>query len=84
MGKKKRQNLLERERNKKRDGTISKMQLISCYAASALIVVICLLEANNPEVQASADPSMYYLLAVLGVAFSVYITVRNNSAKKKS
>ena len=82
MAKQKRQNLVEREKNKK-GTTISKMQLYSCYAASALIVVLCVMEALKPETQTSGSPSMYYALAVLGVAFSVFITVRNNSAQKK-
>ena len=46
MAKKTRQNLVEREKNKKGDGTISKVQLWSCYAASALIVVLCVLDAR--------------------------------------
>lgn len=82
MAKKTRQNLVEREKNKKGDGTISKVQLWSCYAASALIVVLCVLEALKPETQASGNPVLYYFLAALGVAYSVFITVRNNSAKK--
>ena len=82
MAKQKRQNLIEREKNKK-GGSISKVQLYSCYAASALIVVLCVMEALNPETQATGNPSTYYFLAVLGVAFSVFITLRNNAAKKK-
>lgn len=84
MAKKKRQNLVEREQNKRGDGTISKVQLYSCYASSIVIAVLCIIEAMKPETQASGEPSTYYLLAVLGVAFSVYITLRNNAAKKKS
>lgn len=79
MANKKRQNLVEREKNRKGDGTISKMQLISCYAASLLIVILCVVEAMKPE---TANPSLYYFLAALGVAFSVFITIRNNGAKK--
>ena len=82
MAKQKRQNIVEREKNRK-NGSISKMQLYSCYAASALIVVLCILEALKPETQTSGNASMYYFLAVLGVAFSVFITVRNNAAQKK-
>lgn len=82
MAKQKRQNLMEREKSRKGDGTISKVQLISCYAASALIAVLCVMEALKPETQSSGNPSMYYFLAVLGVGFSVYITIRNNGAKK--
>ncbi len=82
MAKKKRQSLVERERNKEGGGTISKVQLFSCYAASLLIVILCVVEARKPETQASGNPAMYYCLAALGVAFSIFITVRNNSAKK--
>lgn len=79
----KRQNLMEREKNKKGNGTISKAQLFSCYAASALIVVLCVLEARKPETVSDGNPALYYLLAALGVAFSVYITIRNKNAGKK-
>ena len=82
MAKQKRQNLIEREKNKK-TGSISKLQLYSCYAASALIVVLCIVEALKPETQTSGNPSTYYFLAIVGIAFSVFITVRNNAAKKK-
>ena len=82
MAKQKRQNLIEREKNKK-TGSISKVQLYSCYAASALIAVLCLVEALKPETQTSGNPATYYMLAVLGIAFSVFITIRNNAAKKK-
>ena len=83
MAKKKRQNLVEREQNRKGDGTISRLQLYSCYGASLLIVILCVTEALKPETQASGNPSMYYLLAALGVGYSVYITLRNNASKKK-
>lgn len=79
----KRQNLVEREKNRKGNGTISRAQLISCYAASALIVVLCVAEAMKPETAVNENPILYYLLAILGAAFSVFITVRNKSAKKK-
>lgn len=84
MAKKKKQNLMEREKNRKGDGTISRTQLLSCYVASALIAVLCVWEALKPETQASGDPVMYYVLAVLGVAYSVFITIRNHNAKKKA
>lgn len=84
MAKKKKQTLIEREKSKKGDGTISKVQLISCYVASALIAVLCIWEALKPETQASGDSVMYYVLAVLGVAYSIFITVRNSNAKKKA
>lgn len=79
----KRQNVIEREKNKKGNGTISKVQLISCYIASALIVVLCVVEALKPETAAEGNPGFYYFLAFLGVAFSVFITVRNKNAQKK-
>ena len=79
----KRQNVIEREKNKKGNGTISKPQLLSCYAASALIVILGVAEAMKPETAANGNPGLYYLLAVLGVAFSVFITIRNKGAKKK-
>lgn len=81
MAKQKRQHLMEQEKKRKGDRTISGVQLVSCYIASAAIVVLCVMEAMKPE---TANPPMYYLLAVLGVAFSVFITVRNNSLKKNS
>jgi len=84
MGKTKKQSLMEREKNRRGSGTISKLQLYSCYGASVLIVILCIVEALKPETQASGNPAMYYLLAVLGVVFSVIITVRNNKAKKDS
>lgn len=82
MAKQKRQTLIERERNKKGNGTISKTQLISCYVVSALIAVLCVVEALKPQTRAEGDDVLYYFLAVLGVAFSVLITVRNKKAKK--
>ena len=83
MAKQKRKNLIEREQSRKGDGTISKLQLFSCYGASALIVILCVMEALKPETQASGNPAMYYFLAALGAGYSVFITIRNSSAKKK-
>ena len=83
MAKKTKQSIMEREKNKKGDGTISNVQLWSCYIVSAIIVVPCILEALKPETQASGDAPLYYGLAILGAAYSVFITIRNNSAKKK-
>lgn len=82
MAKQKRKNLVEREKSRKGNGTISGVQLASCYVASALIVVLCLVEAANPQVQAEGDPALYYVLAVLGIAFSLWITLKNSRAKK--
>ena len=79
----KHQNVIQRERNRKGNGTLSAAQLISCYIASALIVILCVMEATKPETAAEGSPALYYLLAVLGIAFSVFITVRSKGAKKK-
>ena len=80
MAKQKRQHLIEQEKKRKGNRTISDVQLVSCYIASAVIVVLCIIEAMKPE---TVNPPMYYVLAALGVGFSVFITIRNNSAKKK-
>lgn len=84
MAKKTRESLMQREKNRRGDGTISKVQLFSCYGASALIVILCIVEALKPETQASGNPAVYYLLAVLGVVFSVIITVRDRNARKSA
>ena len=84
MAKKTRESLIQREKNRRGNGTISKTQLFSCYGASALIVILCVMEALKPETQTSGNPSMYYLLAVLGVVFSVIITIRDRNARKSS
>jgi hypothetical protein len=83
MAKQKKQSIIEREKNKKGNGTISKVQLISCYVVSALIVILCVVEALKPETQATGNPGVYYFLAAVGIGYSIYITVRNNAAKKK-
>lgn len=82
MAKQKRKNLVEREKSRKGNGTISGLQLASCYVASGLIVVLCLVEASSPQVQAEGDPALYYVLAALGIAFSLWITLKNSRAKK--
>ena len=82
MAKKTRESLIQREKNRRGDGTSSKTQLFSCYGASALIVILYIVEALKPETQTSGNPGMYYLLAVLGVVFSVIITVRDRNARK--
>jgi hypothetical protein len=84
MAKKKRQNLMEREKNKKGDGTITRTQLLSCYVSSLIIVVLCVWEGLKPETRENGDPTMYFILAALGVVYSVIITKRNNDAKKKA
>ena len=82
MAKNKKQNVMEREKNRKGKGTLSPVQLISVYIAAVLIVILCIMEALKPETQTSGNPGMYYLLAVLGVVFSVIITVRDRNARK--
>ena len=67
MEKKTSQNLVEREKNKKGDGTISKVQLWTCYAASAVIVILCVPEARKSETQASGKAALYCFLAALRV-----------------
>ena len=78
MAKNKKQSLIEREKSKKGNGTLSGLQLISVYIAAVLIVILCLVQAVSPEEPA---PHMYYLLAVLAVAYALFITFRNEKAK---
>ena len=70
----------------KRGGTykeISGTVLISCYVASAAIAVIAGNEAFRSFGSGSAGNGTFYvILAVLGVLFSVFITVMNNRNKK--
>lgn len=68
---------------KQGDGTVSGTVLVSCYVASALIVLVCVLEALKPETQAAGDVPLYIGLAVAGVLFSVSITIRNRKAQKE-
>ena len=63
--------------------TISTLQLISCYAASILIVVFSFLERNRCIQQGEEHADFYIILAVLGVLFSAVITWRQIAAKKK-
>ena len=70
---------MEREKNKKGNGTLSTIQLVSVYIAAALIVVLCLIQATVPEEPA---PHMYYILAVLAVGYAIFITFRNHKAKE--
>ncbi len=84
MAKKQKQNPYERQKNKKGDGTITRTQLLSCYASSLIIVVLCVWEGLKPETQENGDPTMYFILAALGVAYSVLITIRNHNAKQKA
>ena len=83
MGKKNKPNAIQRQQEKKGDGTISKVQLYSCYASSLIIAVLCLWESQSPEVIAEGEQNLYYVLAVLGVLFSVYIAIRNKAAQAK-
>jgi len=79
MAKAKKQNVTERQKNRKTKGTLTNIQLISVYIAAALIVVLCMIQAAMPE---ESSPHMYYLLAILAVVYVTYITIRNNKAKK--
>ena len=67
---------------KKEYRQISAGALSSCYVASAAIAVIAGREA---VLRFGSDPvggTFYIILAVLGVLFSVFITVTNNRNKK--
>jgi len=70
----------------KRGGTykqISGSVLISCYVASAAIVVIAVSEAVRCFGSGSTNEGTFYvILAVLGVLFSIFITVMNSRNKK--
>ena len=62
---------------------ISDTVLVSCYVASLAIAVIAVTEAlkcfGGTDTKTGA---FYVILAVLGVLFSVFITVMNNRNKK--
>ena len=70
----------------KRGGTykqISGNVLISCYVASAAIAVIAVSEALKCfGADSKGEGYFYVILAVLGVLFSVFITLMNNRNKK--
>jgi|GEM_PF-1314700 len=70
----------------KRAGTykeISSTVLVSCYVASAAIAVIAGNEAfKSFGSDNTGSGSFYVILAVLGLLFSVFITVMNNRNKK--
>lgn len=74
---------IENPHKKKNDGTISGGRLLSCYVASALIVLLCVMEALKPETQEAGDVGLYVLLAVLGVLFSVFITIRSRKNQRE-
>ncbi|MEA4894288.1 MAG: hypothetical protein VB064_03400 [Oscillospiraceae bacterium] len=62
---------------------ISGTVLISCYVASAAIVVIAVSEALRRFGSAESGSGAFYVaLAVLGLLFSVFITVMNNRNKR--
>ena len=84
MAKKQRQNPYERQKNKKGDGTITRTQLLSCYASSLVIAVLCIWEALKPEMRGTGEATTYYVLATLGVVYSIIITKRNKDAKQKA
>ena len=57
--------------------------LISCYVASAAIIVITVSEAVKAFNTADSKTGTFYVvLAVLGLLFSGFITVMNNRNKK--
>lgn len=72
------------QKDEKKPHPISTTTLISCYIASALIVVLSIVEARSPRVAGTDQVFLYGLLAVAGVLFSVYITWRNNKVKNES
>lgn len=74
---------IENPHKKQGDGTISGGVLLSCYIASALIVLLCAMEAMKPETQAEGNVALYVVLAVIGVLFSVYITLRSRKNQRE-
>ncbi|MFB0921018.1 MAG: hypothetical protein QMB62_09065 [Oscillospiraceae bacterium] len=57
--------------------------LVSCYVASAAIVVIAVSEALKSFGSADTRSGVFYVaLGVLGLLFSLFITVMNNRNKK--
>lgn len=82
-------NLEYNSRREKRDrqyrkagGTIFDGRLLSCYAASAVIVGLCLYEFFTGKDDIIGGGISYIFLAVVAIVLSVYITVRNRAAKK--
>lgn len=67
---------------KKEYRQISAGALSSCYVASAAIAVIAGREAALCFGRDPVGGTFYIILAVLGVLFSVFITVTNNRNKK--
>lgn len=73
----------QQKAKKEKPRTISTLQLVSCYAASVLIVVFSFLERSRRIQQGEGHANFYIVLAVLGVLFSAVITWRQIAAKKK-
>ncbi len=71
--------------NRKQDSPklLTKFQLFSCYAASLLIIIFSLLERNRQIEEGLSSGDFYILLAVIGVAGSVIITLRQQKLKKE-
>jgi len=71
----------------KRSGTykqVSANVIFSCYIVSAAIAVIAVSEAAKSFGSSDTTGGVFYVaLAVLGLAFSVFITVVNNRNKKR-
>ena len=62
---------------------VSGTVLISCYIASAAIIVIAVSEAVKCYNVSDTKTGIFYvILAVLGTAFSVFITVMNSRNKR--
>ena len=73
-------NALQRNKQIKQvSGTV----LMSCYVASAAIIVIAVSEAVKAFNSADTKTGAFYVaLAVLGLLFSGFITIMNNRNKK--
>jgi len=63
--------------------TVSDTVVFSSYLASAAILVIAIIEAENQFQQGSVWGGLVYIiLAIVGVLFSVFITLWNQHNKK--
>jgi len=63
--------------------TVSYTVVFSCYLASAVILVIAIIEAVKQFQQASVWGGVIYIvLAIAGILFSVFITLWNRRNKK--
>lgn len=70
-------------RRKRSVRQVSGSVLFSCYIASAAIFIIAVSEAVRCFGEdKSGSGKLYIILAVLGLLFSVFITIMNNRNKK--